>query len=99
MNSADDRRHTQVRVRSVNSNITLDVRRSRPYVDSMNAPATEPKVEFVCDRHNTRDPNGPTLFMVDGRWCYCPSATIERGSHSWRRIEPTYRAVLDRSLA
>jgi len=65
----------------------------------MNRSVTEPKVEFICDRHVKRDPNGPILHMVDGRWCYCPSASLDGGSHSWKRIEPTFRAVLDRRLS
>ena len=54
--------------------------------------ATAP-IEIVCDAHLTRDPVGPLVTLVEGRWAYC--AAHANGGHRWRRLAPIDRGLLE----
>ena len=49
------------------------------------------RIEVICDAHLTRDPVGPFITLLDGRWAYCAANAAD--GHRWRR-----RAAIGRDL-
>lgn len=50
-------------------------------------------LEVLCDAHLARDPIGPLITLVEGRWAYCASHAQE--GHHWRRVAPLDRSLLE----
>jgi hypothetical protein len=49
----------------------------------------QPLINFVCRRHADRDPIGPTITIVEGKWALCVSHAND--GHEWHQIQPTRR--------
>jgi hypothetical protein len=54
---------------------------------------SDPLIRFVCRRHTTPDPVGPTVTITDGSWALCAGHGMV--DHDWLEIEATRRESLE----